>query len=206
MKRIAAILCGLAALMSLRADAAPAADEMKLAVETYFSDLFGRMSNAVAKAPTETSFRDVMKAEIVGVEGLFGGSLIDASWVIREVLYRRDGLAVGVDLAEVKELDGFRTKMAEAPGPQLSEPGQGGLFQPRLISMRYPVMKDGKMDRMVSIMVRTEAFLSAVKLDKCKAFRITCLGKLATSKGKLSKAKRSVTIRLPSTEWVIEYE
>jgi hypothetical protein len=62
------------------------------------------------------------------------------------------------------------------------------------------------MTGMVSMMVRTEAFLKAVGLDTCKAYRFTCLGKEAESKGTLTAAKRQLTLALPSTEWLIEYE
>ena len=92
------------------------------------------------------------------------------------------------------------------PAPQLSEPGHGNLVQPRLIAMRYPVVKNGKMTSMVSMMIRTEAFLKAVKIDTCKAYKFTCLGKEAESSGTLSKAAKEVKVELPSTEWVIQYE
>ena len=68
------------------------------------------------------------------------------------------------------------------------------------------MVKDGKMTGMVSMMVRTEAFLKAVKLDTCTAFKITCLGKEAESKGALSGTHKQVRLALPSTEWVIEFE
>lgn len=79
-------------------------------------------------------------------------------------------------------------------------------FFPRLPAMRYPVITDGKLEAVVSMMVRTENFLEAVGLDKCRAFRITCRGTLAEEDGKLSDHPRSVTLELPSTEWLIEYD
>ncbi len=188
------------------AQAAPTEAELKLSVETYFNDLFQRLGKAAEQAPTEDTFRALMKPQIETVDGLFGATLINADWEIRQVYFKRDFLAVGFSLKKVGELDGFRKLMDEKPGPQLSEPGHGNIMQPRLIAMRYPVMKDGKMTGMVSMMVRTEAFLKAVKLDTCKAYAFTCLGKPAESKGKLTDARKQVKLALPSTEWLIEYE
>ncbi len=185
---------------------APTEAELKASVETYFSDLFQRLGKAAAQSPTEESFREIMKPQIEKVDGLFGATLINADWEIRQVYFKRDFLAVGFSLKKVKELDAFRKKMEEKPEPQLSEPGHGNIVQPRLIAMRYPVIKDGKMTGMVSMMVRTEAFLKAVKLDTCQAYKITCLDKEAESKGKLTGACKKVTLALPSTSWVIEFE
>ena len=189
-----------------QAQAAPAEAELKTAVETYFNDLFQRLGKVAEQSPTEDTFRELMKPQIEGVDGLFGATLINADWEIRQVYFKRDFLAVGFSLKKVKELDGFRKLMAEKPAPQLSEPGHGSIVQPRLVAMRYPMIKDGKMTGMVSMMVRTEAFLKAVKLDTCKAFKFTCLGKEAESKGTLTDARRQIKIALPSTEWVIEFE
>jgi len=186
--------------------AAPTEPELKGAVEAYFNDLFQRLGKAAEQAPTEDTFRAVMKPQVEKVDGLFGATLINEDWEIRQVYFKRDFLAVGFSLKKVKELDLFRKLMAEKPAPQLSEPGHGNIVQPRLIAMRYPVIKDGKMIRMVSMMVRTENFLKAVKLDSCKAYAISCLGKDAESSGTLSEKAKEVKLSLPSTEWVIRYE
>lgn len=201
-------LCALAVagLAAGPLQAAPAEAELKAAVESYFNDQFQRLGKAAEQAPTKENFREVMKPQIEKIDGLFGATLIDAEWEIRQVYFKRDFLAVGFSLKKVKELDGFRKLMAEKPAPQLSEPGHGSIIQPRLIAMRYPIMKDGKMAGMVSMMIRTEAFLKAVGLDTCKAFTFTCLGKEAESKGTLTAARKQVKLALPSTEWVIEYE
>jgi hypothetical protein len=179
---------------------------MQGAVESYFGDLFQRLGKAAAQGPTAGNFRTVMKPQIETVAGLFGATLINADWEIRQVYFKRDFLAVGFSLKKVKELDAFRKVMAEKPGPQLSEPGHGNLLQPRLIALRYPLVKDGRMVGMVSMLVRTEAFLKAVKLDTCKAFKITCRGQEAERKGTLSAARQQVKLVLPATEWLIEYE
>jgi len=195
-----------ALLLAFSIQAAPAEADMKRTVETYFDDLFGRLGKAAEQAPTEDTFREIMRPQVGKVEGLYGSTLINADWEIRQVFFKRNFLAVGFSLKKVKELEHFRKLMEEKPGPQLSEPGHGSLIQPRLIAMRYPMLKDGKMTGMVSMMIRTEAFLKAVGLEECRAFKITCLGKEAESKGTLTDAKRSVTLTLPSTEWLIEYE
>ena len=188
------------------AQAVPTEAELKTAVETYFTDQFQRLGKAAEQAPTVETFREVMKPQIEKIDGLFGATLINSDWEIRQVYFKRDFLAVGFSLKKVKELDGFRKLMVEKPAPQLSEPGHGNIVQPRLVALRYPMIKDGKMTGMVSMMIRTEAFLKAVKLDTCKAFKFTCLGKDAEIKGTLTDARKQVNISLPSTEWVIEFE
>ena len=185
---------------------APAEMALKTAVETYFNGLFQQLGKAAGQAPTDDTFRTVMKPLIENVDGLFGATLINADWEIRAVYFKRDFLAVGFSLKKVKELDGFRALMAEKPAPQLSEPGHGNIVQPRLIAMRYPVIRDGKMVSMVSMMIRTESFLKAVGLRNCKAFKIICNGKEAESAGTLSEKHKEVNVALPSTEWVIQYE
>jgi len=185
---------------------APTEAALKTAVESYFNDLFQRLGKAAEQAPTEETFREVMKPQIEKIDGLFGATLINADWEIRAVYFKRDFLAVGFSLKKVKELDGFRALMAEKPAPQLSEPGHGNIVQPRLIAMRYPMIKDGKMTGMVSMMIRTENFLKAVGLKNCKAFRIICQGKDAESEGTLSEKRKEIKLALPSTEWVIQYE
>jgi len=184
----------------------PTETTLKVAVEKYFGDLFQRLGKAAEQSPTEDNFRAIMKPEIENIDGLFGATLINADWEIRQVYFKRDFLAVGFSLKKVKELDAFRTLMAQKPEPQLSEPGHGSIMQPRLIAMRYPMVKDGKMVGMVSMMVRTPYFLKAVGLDKCRAFKITCLNKEAESLGTLSKNPKEIRLALPSTEWVIQYE
>ncbi len=185
---------------------APTEAELKTAVEKYFGDLFKRMEQAAAQQPTDETFRTVMKPHLEGIEGLYGSTLINADWEIRAVYFKSHFLAVGFSLRKVKELDYFRDLMAKAPAPQLSEPGHGSLAQPRLVALRYPVLKDGKMSSIVSLMVRTDAFLEAVKLDTCSAYKFVCLGKDAESKGTLSASHKEVKVSLPSTEWVIQYE
>ena len=185
---------------------APEEAVLKTAVETYFNDLFERLGKVAEQAPTKASFRKMMKPQIEKIDGLFGATLIDEDWEIRAVYFKRDFLAVGFSLKKVKELDGFRTLMAKSPAPQLSEPGHGSIVQPRLIALRYPMLKDGKMTGMVSMMIRTESFLKAVGLTNCKAYTITCQDKEAESEGTLSEQHKEVKISLPSTEWVIQYE
>ncbi len=184
----------------------PAEAVLKTAVESYFNNLFQRLGKVAEQAPTEASFRKVMRPQIEKIDGLFGASLINADWEIRAVYFKRDFLAVGFSLKKVKKLDAFRKLMEENPAPQLSEPGHGSLMQPRLISLRYPVLKDGKMTRMVSILIRTESFLKTVGLNECEAFKIICFGQDAESKGTLSEQHKEITIALPSMEWVIQYE
>ena len=123
--------------------AAPAETNVIAAVETYFDGLFDRLERVAEQQPTEATFRALMKPEIEKLGGFYGASFINPDWEIRAVHSRRHALAVGYSLTKVKQLDAFRKKMAEKPAPQLSEPSDGGLMRPSLITMRQPVMKDG---------------------------------------------------------------
>lgn len=181
-------------------------DEIERNIEVYFEELFIRLKKVAEQDPTIENFRKIMRPVVEETDGLFGATLIDPDFVIQQVYYPSHFLGRGYDLRKVKELKYFYKIMKQNPAPQLSEPGHGGIFQPRLISMRYPVIKDGKLRNIVSIMVRTKSFLKATGLDKCKAFRIICLGKLAEERGMLSENYKEITLELPSTEWVIQYE
>jgi hypothetical protein len=172
----------------------------------YFDALFNGLANAAQKDPTYDNYREIMKPVAESIDGLYGATLIGPDWVIVQVYHPSHFLARGFDLKKVKELTDFYKLMQETPAPQLSEPGHGSLMQPRLIAMRYPVIKDGKVKNILSIMIRTPAYLKAVGLDQCSAYKITCKGKLAEEKGKLSKDYKEVKLQLPSTDWVIQYQ
>ena len=184
----------------------PNDNEIGLKTVSYFDDVFNKLSEAAKKEPDHDSYRKIMKPVADETDGFYGGTLLSSDWVITQVYYPTHFLANGYDLKNVKELSEFIKLMNETPAPQLSEPGHGSLFQPRLLSMRYPVIKEGKLESIISIMIRTEEYLRATGLDKCKAYRITCLGKIAEEKGKLPKDAEQVKIKLPSTEWVVEYQ
>lgn len=181
-------------------------DEVKEKVEVYFQTLFNRLKEVAAQHPSPENFREKMRPAAEVTEGFYGATLLDPDFVIREVYNPAHFLARGYDLKKVKELQNFYMMMKENPQPQLSEPGHGNIMQPALIAMRYPIFKDGELKGLVSMMVRTEAFLMATGLDKCKAFKIICMGKLAEERGKLSKNYKEIVLKLPSTEWVIQYE
>jgi hypothetical protein len=184
----------------------PNDDEIGLKTVAYFNTLFDGLGNAAQKDPNYDNYREIMKPVAEGIEGFYGGTLIGSDWVIAQVYYPSHFLARGFDLKKVKELTDFYKMMQEKPAPQLSEPAHGSIMQPRLIAMRYPVIKDGKVKNILSMMVRTEAYLKDVGLDKCSAYKITCKGKLAEEKGKLGKDYKEVKLQLPSTEWVIQYK
>ena len=183
----------------------PADDAVGQKAQAYFDDVFAKLKLAADKQPDQLTFREAMKPVVAGVPGIFGGSFIDEKWVIRQVLFPSHFLARGFDLKKVAPLHYFQQKLKDAPGPQLSEPAHGSIVQPRLIAMRYPVMKDGKVIGLVSMMVRTPFFIKAVGLDKAKAYKIICLGKEAEAQGVLGADYKEVRLSLPSTEWVIEY-
>ena len=172
----------------------------------YFTDLFEKLGSAAQKDPTYDTYREIFKPVAESIDGLYGATLIGPDWVIVQVYHPSHFLARGFDLKKVKELTDFYKLMQEKPAPQLSEPGHGSIMQPRLIAMRYPVIKDGKVKNILSMMVRTPAYLKAVGLDQCSAYKITCKGKLAEEKGKLSTDYKEVKLQLPSTDWVIQYQ
>ncbi|MFQ5681105.1 MAG: hypothetical protein ACE5GG_03530 [Candidatus Omnitrophota bacterium] len=175
-------------------------------IKSYFDALFKKLGSVAEQDPTSENFRQIMRRSAQEIEGLYGATLIDADFVIRQVYYPSHFLARGFDLKKVKELKDFYRMMQDNPRPQLSEPGHGNIFQPGLIAMRYPVIKNGKLKNIVSIMVRTKTFLKTVSLDKCRAFQIICRGKLAEQKGRLSRDHKEITLNLPSTQWTIRYD
>ena len=203
--QILALLALCALPFAAAAQVQPPDDPVGKAVAAYFEKTFANLKAVADKQPTKDTFREAMKPLEDATDGFFGGSFIDTDFVIREVYYPRDFLARGFDLKKVKQLDYFWDLMRKNPTPQLSEPGHGSIVQPRLIAMRYPVMKDGKLAAVVSFFVRTEKFLDAVGLGDAKGYRIVCRGVLAEEDGKLGANPKSVTVSLPANEWVIEY-
>ena len=204
-KSILALLALCALPFAAAAQIQPPDDPVGKAVAAYFAKTFADLKAVADRQPTKDTFREAMKPLEDATAGFFGGSYIDTDFVIREVYYPRDFLARGFDLKKVKQLDYFWDLMRKNPAPQLSEPGHGSIVQPRLIAMRYPVLKDGKLAAVVSFFVRTEKFLDAVGLGDAKGYRITCRGVLAEEDGKLGDNPKSVTVSLPANEWVIEY-
>jgi len=203
--RILALLALCALPVAASAQVQPPDDPVGKAVAAYFDKTFADLKAVADKQPTKDTFRAAMKPLEDATDGFFGGSFIDTDFVIREVYYPRDFLARGFDLKKVKQLDYFWDLMRKNPTPQLSEPGHGSIVQPRLIAMRYPVLKDGKLVAVVSFFVRTEKFLEAVGLGDAKGYRISCRGVLAEEDGKLDADAKRVTVSLPANEWVIEY-
>ncbi len=185
--------------------AAPSEGDLSKAVQNYFAPLFAGLESAAEQQPSVDNFREVMKPFVSDIDGFFGSTLIDSDFVIRQVYRRRNFLAVGYDLKKVKELDYFWDRMNMSPSPQLSEPGHGSLLQPRLIAMRYPVLKEGQLTGVVSLMIRTKAFLKATGLDQVAAYRIVCRGQEAETKGELGNDYRQITLQLPANEWLIQY-
>jgi len=180
--------------------------ELEENIKNYFALNFSRLRQVASSYPQPNNFREIMKPVAEETEGFFGASLISPDFIILQVYYPSHFLARGYDLKKVKELEYFYKLMQENPQPQLSEPAGGGPLNPRLIAMRYPIVKEKKLIGVVSMMVREEAFLKAVGLDKVKAFRIICLGKLAKEKGKLLGEYKEIKLLLPSTEWIIQYQ
>jgi len=196
----------LVSFLLIQTSRAQAADDIQQKVQVYFDEMFAKLKVVADQQPNAANFRQIAQPVLKSIPGLFGGSYIDQDWVIRQSLFASHAMARGFSLKGVKELHYFQDKMKEAPGPQLSEPGHGSIVQPRLIAMRYPVMKDGKVVGIASMMVRTGFFTRAVGLDDVKAYKIICLGKVAEEHGKLSDKFKEFKIALPSTEWVIQYE
>ena len=203
--KIIALIALLALPFAASAQVQPPDDPVGKATAAYFAKTFANLKAVADRMPTKDTFRDAMKPLEEATPGFFGGSFIDTDFVIREVYFSRDFLARGFDLKKVKQLDHFWELMRKDPAPQVSEPGHGSIVQPRLIAMRYPVVRDGKLASVVSFFVRTEAFLKAVGLGDAQGYRITCRGVLAEEDGKLGDNPKSVTVSLPANEWLIEY-
>lgn len=180
--------------------------QMEQKIRRYFDSRFSDLKAVADQQPTVDTFRKAMKPLVAKTDGFFGGTLIDPDFVIREVYFKRDFLARGYDLKKVDQLVEFAKQMKANPAPQLSEPGHGNLVQPRLVAMRYPVFAEGRLTGIVSTMIRTEAFLKDVGLDKAKAFEIICQGITAESSGKLSATPYRVALDLPSTHWEILFD
>lgn len=205
-RRRCAVLWLAAALLGSARAQPPPPDPVGVAVSNTLAQVFDRLATAAAQQPTAATYRHIFGPLARGIDGLYGGSYIDTNFVIREVLHSRHALARGVDLKRVPELAVFWSLMRTNPAPQLSEPARGGLVSPRLVSMRQPVLRAGRLTGILSAMLRTETLLRAAGLDRCRAFRITCQGRVAESSGTLSTTPRTVTIQLPSTVWLIEYD
>lgn len=198
--------CFIILIMFFAARAVHAEDPIGRAVEIYFTGLFAKLETVAAQNPTHDTLREAMKPLADSTDGFFGGTLITADFVIDQSYSKIHVLANGYDLKKVKELDYFRDLMRTAPAPQLSEPNHGTLFQPRLISLRYPILTNGRLQGLVSVMIRTENFLQTTGLAECLAYKIICRGRLAEEKGKLSATPHEVRLQLPSTEWIIQYD
>jgi hypothetical protein len=115
-------LLGLLWLLASPAMATPTEAELTASVQSYFADLFDKLASAAGRHPTPDNFRDIMNPLIKDIDGLYGATLIDSDFVIRQVYFSRNFLARGYDLKKVKELDYFWKQMRIAPSPQLSEP------------------------------------------------------------------------------------
>lgn len=184
----------------------PVASNMQHRVKTYFDQRFTDLKEVADRNPTVETFRRAMKSVAEKTEGFFGGTLIDPDFVIRQVYFKRNFLARGYDLKKVEPLVDFARRMKAHPAPQLSEPAHGNILQPRLVAMRYPVVHDGKLVNIVSMMIRTEAFLKETGLDAAKSFRIVCRGTLAEERGDLSDSPHEFALDLPSTRWQIFFD
>lgn len=205
-RKITILMVVMAAMGAANIRADDDGSRMASAVSNYVAGVMKGLQAVAAQQPTEDTFRAQMKPFMENTPGVFGASLIDTNFVIRAVYYRRDFLAVGFDLKKVHELDYFWALMKKKPEPQLSEPGHGSLIQPRLVAMRYPVIVNGQFKGIVSAMIHTDDFLEAVGLDRCSAFKIICLGKLAEQKGELARDHHETKLSLPSTEWMIQFQ
>lgn len=181
-------------------------NELALSISNYFNGVFQDLGDLAALDPTPTTFRALAKPFVEKTPGLFGATWIDTNFVIRQVYYKRDFLAVGYDLNKVAALTAFWKKMREKPAPQLSEPGHGSLIQPRLIAVRYPILVEGQFKGIVSAMIHTDTFLKAVGLDRFPAYAIICQGQIAETKGRLPDQPAEIRLDLPSTEWIIRYQ
>jgi len=131
----------------------------------YFSTLVTAAEAVAVQEPTPLTFRVLMRPAAHSVDGFYDATLIDAGHVIRQVYDPLHFLARGYDLDRVPQLREQWRAMDVNPAPQITEPASGGFTSPRLVSVRVPLLKDGKAVLFVSIMVRAEAYEKAVGVN-----------------------------------------
>ncbi len=184
----------------------PADDPIGIAVEAYFSQVFDEMEKVAVQRPTKDTFRELMKPLAEAVDGFTDGSFLDNKYVIQESYKDHIISPVGYDLHKQDELKDFLVMMDEKPAPQLSEPAHIPLY-PSFTALRYPVLNEkGELTGVISVFIKTKHFFKTTMLKQCRAYTITCRGTKAEKKRKLSDDAKTVTVQLPSTEWVISYD
>lgn len=203
------LACAVSALQLQAAEKAavvPADDPIGIAVKSYFTQIFDEMRKVAAQRPTKDTFRELMKPLAAAVDGFTDGSFLDNKYVIQESYKDHIISPVGYDLHKQDELKDFLKEMDEKPAPQLSEPAHIPLY-PSFTALRYPVLdENGKLTGVISVFVKTKHFFETTMLKQCHAYTITCRGNQAEKKRKLSKNAKTVTVQLPSTEWIISYD
>ena len=175
-------------------------------VEAFFQPPCKVLAEAAAKEPDKKSFRKVMKPVVEKTEGFAGATLLDPDFVIRKTYRRSHAAAVGYDLKKTPSLKKFCEEMKKKPVPQISHPTRPRLMQPSVIVLRQPVINDGKLTGVLSLMILADEFLEKSGLADCPAYKVKCSDGYTFSKGKLSREHRHGVARLPSATWTIDYD
>jgi len=175
-------------------------------IEAFFAPSFKLLAEVAAKEPDKKSFRKAIKPVVEKTEGFAGATLLDSDFVIRKTYRRSHAAAVGYDLKKTPSLKKFCEEMKKKPAAQISHPTRPRLLQPSVVVLRQPVMKDGKLTGVLSLMILTDTFLEQCGLDSCPAYKVHCSDGYTFSKGKLSRDPRHGVAHLPSATWTIDYD
>jgi hypothetical protein len=185
---------------------AGAADPLQQQLQSAAQKYVDVLASAAAEHPSSKTFRDVMRPLVNGLKGFRGATLLGPDFVIRQVYYRRHAGGIGYDVKSHDALKGFYTMMCEAPAPQVSGPTRARLWRPSYVALRHPIVRDGELLGVVSLFVGTDTFLQGTALANCGAYRISSPDVESVSKGSLPPECRRVVVKLPSTEWTVEYD
>jgi hypothetical protein len=196
----------LVAWFSIQAVCAGAAEPLALQLQNSAQRYVDILASAARQRPTPKTFRDVMQPLVIGLDGFRGATLLGSDFVIRQVYFKRHAGGIGYDVKSLDALKGFYDMMCDDPAPQISGPTRARLWRPSCVALRHPIVRDGELLGVVSLFVGTETFLGGTALADCNAFRISAPDVESLIKGKLSPQCRHVVVKLPSTEWTVEYD
>ena len=133
--------------------------------DAYFARVIAAAENVAQQGPTPATFRALMRPVAESTEGFYDATLIDARHVIVQVYDPLHFLARGYDLGRVPQLADAWRAMDAHPEPQITRPASGGFATPRLVSVRVPLVREGKAVLFVSIMIRAAAYEKALRED-----------------------------------------
>jgi len=181
-------------------------DPMQSKIEVYFGKHVKLLADAAQQQPDKKTFRKIMKPLVKELSEFREATILSTNFVIQLTYYRRHVAAVGYDLKGMDSLKKFHEMMLESPNPQISGPTTANFMRPSLITLRYPILHDEKLVRIISLIISTDDFLEKVGLADCNAYRISCSDGIEVSNGQLSTDCQKIEVELPSAKWSVEYD